>query len=137
MKKLVKVVAAIIENEKDEILCALRSPEMSIPNMWEFPGGKVEKGEDTFTALKREINEELQCKVETEASTFNNNTHEYETFIINLLSIKCKIIEGTPTANEHSKLIWLKRENLRSLKWAPADIPAVEQLINEKNSLLK
>ncbi|KRF51206.1 DNA mismatch repair protein MutT [Bacillus sp. Soil768D1] len=137
MKKQVKVVAAIIENEKDEILCALRSPEMSIPNMWEFPGGKVEKGEDIFTALKREIDEELQCKVETETSIFNDNTHEYETFVINLLSIKCKIIEGTPTANEHSKLIWLKRENLYSLKWAPADIPAVEQLINEKNSLLK
>ncbi|MBK5443274.1 (deoxy)nucleoside triphosphate pyrophosphohydrolase [Peribacillus sp. TH24] len=137
MKKQVKVVAAIIENEKDEILCALRSPEMSIPNMWEFPGGKVEKGEGIFTALKREIDEELQCKVETETSIFNDNTHEYETFVINLLSIKCKIIEGTPTANEHSKLIWLKRENLNSLKWAPADIPAVEQLINEKNSLLK
>ncbi|CAH0155435.1 (deoxy)nucleoside triphosphate pyrophosphohydrolase [Peribacillus simplex] len=137
MKKQVKVVAAIIENEKDEILCALRSPDMSIPNMWEFPGGKVEKGEDLFTALKREIDEELQCKVETETSIFNDNTHEYETFIINLLSIKCRIIEGTPTANEHSKLIWLKRENLSSLKWAPADIPAVEQLINEKNSLLK
>ncbi|MEY8755753.1 (deoxy)nucleoside triphosphate pyrophosphohydrolase [Peribacillus frigoritolerans] len=137
MKKQVKVVAAIIENENDEILCALRSPEMSIPNMWEFPGGKVEKGEDLFTALKREIDEELQCKVETETSVFNDNTHEYETFIINLLSIKCRIIEGTPTTNEHSKLIWLKRENLSSLKWAPADIPAVEQLINEKNSLLK
>ncbi|MFJ7753723.1 (deoxy)nucleoside triphosphate pyrophosphohydrolase [Peribacillus muralis] len=137
MKKQVKVVAAIIENQKEEILCALRSPDMSIPNMWEFPGGKVEKGEDLFTALKREIDEELQCKVETETSVFNDTKHEYETFIINLLSIKCKIIEGTPTANEHSKLIWLKRENLSSLKWAPADIPAVEQLINEKNSLLK
>ncbi|MGG4263793.1 (deoxy)nucleoside triphosphate pyrophosphohydrolase [Peribacillus simplex] len=137
MKKQVKVVAAIIENEKDEILCALRSPDMSIPNMWEFPGGKVEKGEDIFSALKREIDEELQCKVETETSIFNDNTHEYETFIINLLSIKCRIIEGTPTANEHSKLIWLKRENLSSIKWAPADIPAVEQLITEKNSLLK
>ncbi|MCY9002858.1 8-oxo-dGTP diphosphatase MutT [Bacillus sp. AFS043905] len=137
MKKQVKVVAAIIENEKDEILCALRSPDMITPNMWEFPGGKVEKGEDIFTALKREIDEELQCKVETEISIFNDNTHEYETFIINLLSIKCRIIEGTPTANEHSKLIWLKHENLNSLKWAPADIPAVEQLINEKNSLLK
>ena len=137
MKKQVKVVAAIIENEKDEILCALRSPDMSIPNMWEFPGGKVEMGEDIFTALKREIDEELQCNVETKSSIFNDNTHEYETFIINLLSIKCRIIEGNPTANEHSKLIWLKRENLSSLKWAPADIPAVDQLINEKNSLLK
>jgi 8-oxo-dGTP diphosphatase len=132
MKKLVKVVAAIIENESNEILCALRSPEMSIPNMWEFPGGKVEKNEDIYSALVREIDEELACKIETTNEIFNDNTHVYETFIINLISIKCKVVEGTPTPSEHSKLIWLKRENLESLKWAPADIPAVEQLISEK-----
>lgn len=132
MKKLVKVVAAIIENEQNEILCALRSPEMSIPNMWEFPGGKVEANEDIYSALEREIDEELDCKIETTKEVFNDNIHEYDSFIINLISIKCKVVEGTPTASEHSKLIWLKRENLPSLKWAPADIPAVEQLINQK-----
>lgn len=132
MKKLVKVVAAIIENEQNEILCALRSPEMAIPNMWEFPGGKVEAGEDISTALQREIEEELKCKIETSSDVFNDHTHEYETFIINLISIKCKINSGSPTASEHSKLIWLKRENLDSLKWAPADLPAVKQLTNEK-----
>jgi 8-oxo-dGTP diphosphatase len=132
LKKLVKVVAAIIENEQKEILCALRSPEMAIPNMWEFPGGKVEANEDIYSALVREISEELDCKIATNNEVFNDNTHEYETFIINLISIKCKVIEGTPTPSEHSKLLWLKRENLNSLKWAPADIPAVEQLINEK-----
>jgi 8-oxo-dGTP diphosphatase len=132
MKKLVKVVAAIIENEKNEILCALRSPEMAIPNMWEFPGGKVEVNEDIYSALEREIDEELDCKIETSKEVFNDNVHEYETFIINLISIKCKVVEGTPTPSEHSKLIWLKRENLDSLKWAPADIPAVEQLTHEK-----
>ena len=41
-KKLVEVVAAVIENENNEILCALRSPIMTLPNMWEFPGGKKE-----------------------------------------------------------------------------------------------
>ena len=46
MKKKLKVVAGIIENDYGEILCALRSPDMSIPNHWEFPGGKVEAGED-------------------------------------------------------------------------------------------
>jgi 8-oxo-dGTP diphosphatase len=132
MKKLVKVVAAIIENEQNEILCALRSPEMSIPNMWEFPGGKVEANEDIYSALKREIDEELDCKIETANEVFNDNTHEYETFIINLLSIKCKVTEGIPIPSEHSKLIWLKRENLDSLKWAPADLSVVEQLIHEK-----
>ncbi|MCL7748773.1 (deoxy)nucleoside triphosphate pyrophosphohydrolase [Halalkalibacter alkaliphilus] len=130
MKKTVKVVAAIIENEQNEILCALRSPEMAIPNMWEFPGGKVEKDEDIFTALKREIQEELQCQIDT-SELFNDITHEYEKFIINLIAIKSKIVKGTPIANEHSTLIWLKRDNLESLVWAPADIPAVEQLVNE------
>jgi 8-oxo-dGTP diphosphatase len=132
MKTLIKVVAAIIENEHNEILCALRSPVMSIPNMWEFPGGKVEANEDIYSALKREIDEELACKVETLREIFNDNTHEYKTFIINLISIKCKVVDGTPIPNEHSKLIWLKKENLASLKWAPADIPLVEQLIHEK-----
>lgn len=132
MKKLVKVVAAIIENEKQEILCALRSPEMALPNMWEFPGGKVEANEDIFSALEREIDEELNCKIETFQEVFNDNIHEYEPFTIHLISIRCKVVEGTPIPSEHSKLIWLKRENLESLKWAPADITAVDQLINEK-----
>ncbi len=135
MKKLVKVVAAIIENEENEILCALRSPDMSIPNMWEFPGGKVEAGEDLASALEREIQEELDCIIKA-TELFNDHTHEYETFTIQLLSLKAKIIEGIPTRSEHSKLIWLKRENLASLNWAPADIPAVEQLIRENNPSL-
>jgi 8-oxo-dGTP diphosphatase len=132
LKKVIKVVAAVIENEQNEILCALRSPVMSIPNMWEFPGGKVEVNEDIYSALVREIDEELDCKIETTKEIFQDNTHEYDTFIINLISIKCNVVEGTPIPSEHSKLIWLKRENLASLKWAPADIPAVEQLMNEK-----
>ncbi|WP_411680033.1 (deoxy)nucleoside triphosphate pyrophosphohydrolase [Clostridium thailandense] len=131
MKKLIKVVGAVIENENNEILCALRSPKMSLPNMWEFPGGKVEKDENLKEAIEREIKEELGCNVEY-SGVFNDNTHEYDTFIVNLITVKCKLVSGKPTANEHSKLIWLKRENLLSLKWAPADIAAVMQLIEEK-----
>ncbi|MGE8206821.1 (deoxy)nucleoside triphosphate pyrophosphohydrolase [Heyndrickxia sp. NPDC080065] len=130
MKKTVKVVAAIIENDKNEILCALRSPKMANPNRWEFPGGKVEKDEDIFSALVREVDEELTCKIET-YEIHNDIIHEYESFFINLIAIKCKIVEGTSKPKEHSSLIWLKRENLDSLKWAPADIPAVELLIKE------
>ncbi|MCT2534883.1 (deoxy)nucleoside triphosphate pyrophosphohydrolase [Aquibacillus koreensis] len=130
MKKTVKVVAAIIENENEEILCALRSPEMVIPNMWEFPGGKVEEEEDIHSALIREIQEELDCTIET-IELFHDHTHEYDAFIINLIAIKSKIVKGTPKKSEHSKLIWLNRKNLTSLQWAPADIPAVEQLIQE------
>lgn len=131
MLKLIKVVAAIIENEQKEILCALRSPEMSNPNRWELPGGKVEENENIFSALEREINEELKCQVKTNNEIFHENIYNYATFSIQLISIKCKITNGVPTAYEHSKLIWLKRENLESLKWAPADIPVVKEISKE------
>lgn len=131
MKKLIKVVGAIIENDNHEILCALRSPEMSIPNHWEFPGGKVEENENLSEAIVREIQEELKCEVQFK-ELFNDTTHEYDTFIVNLITLKCKLIAGSPVATEHSKLLWLKRENLLSLQWTPADIPAVEELVNEK-----
>ncbi len=131
MKKLIKVVGAIIENNEHEILCALRSPKMSMPNHFEFPGGKIENGESYKKAIEREIREELNCKVEFN-SIFNENVYDYGDFIVSLTTAKCSLISGTPTADEHSKLIWLKRENLKSLVWAPADVVAVEELIEEK-----
>lgn len=88
----------------------------------------MKKKRISFSALEREIDEELGCKIETAKEIFNETIHDYDTFIINLLSIKCKVIEGVPTPSEHSKLIWLKKENLESLKWAPADIPTVNDL---------
>lgn len=130
MKKSIKVVAAIIENDQREILCALRSPRMSMGNLWEFPGGKVEAGEDLFFALEREIQEELSCTIQP-LEIFDEHSHEYESFIIHLVAIKAKLLNGFPIASEHSKLVWLKRENLLSLNWAPADIPAVEKLLGE------
>lgn len=130
MKKIIKVVAAIIENENKEILCALRSPEMTLPNQWEFPGGKVEQGESLFEAIEREIQEELSCTVKA-VDEFDENTHEYEKVIVNLIGIKCKLVEGIPVAREHSKLVYLKKENLNSLVWAPADVPIVENLIKK------
>ncbi len=130
LKRIVNVVAGIIENDRNEILCALRSPVMSLPNRWEFPGGKIETGENAFEALEREIMEELGCQI-TATESFHENIHEYDSFIIKLTCLKATIIRDSPKASEHSKLIWLKRENLEALKWAPADIPAVHKLINE------
>ncbi|TDL31963.1 (deoxy)nucleoside triphosphate pyrophosphohydrolase [Jeotgalibacillus sp. S-D1] len=132
MKKQVKVVAAVIENEKNEILCALRSTSMLIPNMWEFPGGKVEKGENLQEALEREITEELRCEIKAH-EIINENIHEYDSFIIQLVSLRAELISGIPIAIEHAKLIWLPRENLPSLLWAPADIPAVEEIMKQEH----
>ncbi|MEG1410369.1 MAG: (deoxy)nucleoside triphosphate pyrophosphohydrolase [Terrisporobacter sp.] len=130
MKKKIKVVAAIIENNIGEILCALRSSNMSMPNCWEFPGGKVENGESLYDAIEREIKEELLCGVKA-VDVFNDSTYEYDDIIVNLICIKCELVDGSPVATEHAKIIWLNRENLNSLKWAPADVSSIEMLVKE------
>lgn len=127
IKKTVHVVGAIIENENKEILCALRSPEMTLPNYWEFPGGKIEKGESKEEALKREIKEELGCKIEV-LQHVEDTTYEYEKVIVRLETFMARIIDGTPELSEHAEIKWVTKENLSSLNWAPADIPAIEKL---------
>lgn len=128
MKKKVKVVGAVMENEKGEILCALRSPVMTLPNLWEFPGGKIEKGEKPEESLIREIEEELECQIAV-GELVADIVHEYPTFIINLITYKAKIIGGTPIAKEHAKLKWVPLKELRTLEWAPADVPTIDALL--------
>lgn len=132
MKKIVKVVGALIENDNNEILCALRSKNMSIGSFWEFPGGKIEKGETPGDAIVREIKEELGCTVEY-IEDFKDNIHEYENITVNLLVVRCKLVGEEPIASEHAKLIWLSGEYLETLNWAPADIPAVKKIVENYN----
>lgn len=127
IKKTVHVVAAIIENENNEILCALRGPEMTLPNYWEFPGGKIEEGETKEQAIKREIKEELGCTIKV-YEPVEDTTYEYDKVIVRLETFMAKVISGTPVISEHAKIKWVTREELPALNWAPADIPAIEKL---------
>lgn len=126
MKKHIHVVGAvIIENGK--ILCAQRGPDKALPLKWEFPGGKIEEGESPQEALRREINEEMQCKVEI-GEQIDYTVYEYDFGIVHLTTFYCKLIEGTPVLTEHVSIRWLSPHELPSLDWAPADIPAIEKL---------
>ncbi|PIC77273.1 8-oxo-dGTP diphosphatase MutT [Sporosarcina sp. P19] len=130
MKKNVHVVGAVIENERGEVLAALRSPMMTLPNYWEFPGGKIETGETHQEALRREIQEELGCTI-TVGEAVEDTTYEYEKVIVRLETFMAKIVKGKPVVTEHAELRWIAKEQLHTLDWAPADIPAIEKLENQ------
>ncbi|WP_096199743.1 (deoxy)nucleoside triphosphate pyrophosphohydrolase [Bacillus sp. FJAT-45350] len=127
MKKTVNVVGAVIFNSNKEILCALRSSTMTMPHLWEFPGGKIEEGEKAEDALVREIDEELGCEILVQDSV-EDTTYEYEQINVRLLTFTCKIVKGSPVAKEHEELRWVPISFLSKLKWAPADISAVKTL---------
>ncbi|MGB5946858.1 (deoxy)nucleoside triphosphate pyrophosphohydrolase [Paenisporosarcina sp.] len=133
MKKHINVVAAVIHNEHKEILCALRSPAMALPNLWEFPGGKIEKGESHEIALIREIQEELNIEIEV-GENVEDTYFEYENFTIQLTSYFASIKSGEMKATEHAELRWVTSDKLIDLKWAPADIPAVIRIKDLQNT---
>jgi len=130
-KKYIEVVGAIIQNEKKEILCALRSEKMSSSGFWEFPGGKIEKGETVNQSIIREIKEELDCEILPDENIFDDYIHEYPHIQVRLITIKCKIINGFPNPIEHEKLFWANKDNILSLNWLEADIPTIKKLLNE------
>jgi 8-oxo-dGTP diphosphatase len=126
MKKI-DVVGAVIFNDHKEILCALRSKSMSLPGLWEFPGGKIETGETPQQSLIREIQEELDCAIEV-SELIADTTHEYPTVIVRLMTYRSTIVQGTPVPKEHEKLVWLPLKELDSIEWAPADLPTIHEL---------
>lgn len=127
MKRRISVVGAVIFNENNEVLCALRSPTMTLPNYWEFPGGKINKGEEPQAALVREIKEELGCVITVDKKV-EEIEYDYETIIVHLTTYRAQILEGMPKALEHTELKWVSVKDLNNLNWAPADIPTVESL---------
>lgn len=129
MANQIHVVGAVIINQ-GLVLCARRGMQTSLPGLWEFPGGKIEEGESPVAALIREIHEELGIELIV-GKEITTTSHQYEFGTVNLTTFYCEIAEGAPVALEHDSIAWHKPEDLQSLEWAPADVPAVVRVMQE------
>ena len=127
LKKINVVGAILVENGK--ILCAQRGEGKTLAYLWEFPGGKIETGETPQEALIRELQEELMIEVEVQSEKFEETSYQYNFGLVNLTTFICFFKSGTPQLTEHIAVEWLAPKELNKLKWAPADIPAVEKLM--------
>ena len=131
MKRQINVVGAIIV-KNGKILCAQRGYDKSLAGFWEFPGGKIEKGELPEDALKREIREELNIDIEI-ITFICEASHEYDFGIVNFKSFLCKTNEvKNIQLLEHNDSKWLPADDLFSLDWAPVDIPTLNEIVKLK-----
>ena len=124
--KIVEVVAAIIF--RDGELFATQRGYGEWKDWWEFPGGKMEAGESSEDALKREIREELSTDICIEEFLCTVE-YDYPKFHLTMHCYICSLLTDSMHLNEHEAARWLKGNELDSVKWLPADKMVVEQLI--------
>ena len=134
MKQIV-TVAGIIYNEKGEILCTEREVgKYEYTSLkWEFPGGKLEIGENNIQALERELREELEIKVQIQ-DKFYQVEHDYPDFHLSMALYNCKLLSKELKMNVHKALKWVNPKDLLKLEWAGADLPVAQKIVDNFNS---
>ena len=121
-KNLVIVASIAIIDANDQILIAKRPNKKHLSGFWEFPGGKVEKGESPENALIREVKEELNIDINNKCiAPLTFSEFNYEKFHLLLLLYVCRRWEGEPMSMEKNEIKWVKVNTLRQYKMPPAD----------------
>ena len=123
--KNIRVVAAIIIN-KDKVFATQRGYG-EFKDGWEFPGGKIEEGETPEQALEREIQEELETKIQVNEK-IDTVEYDYPNFHLSMDCFICNIIEGDLVLKEHEAAKWLSKDELYSVNWLPADEGLIEKI---------
>ena len=124
------VTAAIIKKD-DSVLICRRAPEENLAGKWEFPGGKIENGESPEECLRREIKEEL-CVDSIIGTFFMESIFHYDNGVIRLLGYECELLSEEFELCVHSEAIWTPIRSLKDYDFAPADLPFVNKLMEEK-----
>jgi 8-oxo-dGTP diphosphatase len=126
MKDIIKVTAAILEND-GQIIIAQRKSSDHLSGKWEFPGGKIEPGETPEECLARELKEEFDIDV-TIGEPLGSNIHHYDHISIKLMAYRASWVGGEITMNDHKAYRWVTIDQLTEFDFAPADVPFVEML---------
>ncbi len=122
-----EVAAGVLQRGEPVETLAVRKATGSAAGSWEFPGGKCEAHESLASCLRRELLEELGIDVQVGRYVGVSEYRNAGT-LIRLHAFFITRWSGEITLTEHDASIWLPSDQLRSLRWSPADIPLLEQV---------
>lgn len=126
---VITVTAAALINPQLEVLLAQRPEGKNMAGLWEFPGGKLEKGESPEASLVRELREELGITVEaSQLHAIQFVSFPYETFHLLMFLYGCCEWNGDIQAHEHQSLEWSSLDKLTHYTMPPADEPLIAPL---------
>ncbi len=123
---MIDVVAGLILDDAGRLLACKRPEGKHLGGKWEFPGGKLEPGEDPAAALVRELEEELGIVV-VPGEPLTPIVWDYGRGPIRLHPLLCRIASGVPHPHEHSEIRWCEAGKLGALDWAEADLPILAE----------
>ena len=123
--KTIHVAAAVIV-DGDRVFATQRGYG-DWKDYWEFPGGKIEPGETPEEALRREIREELDTEISV-GEKITTIEYDYPEFHLSMECFLAQVTEGGLVLKEHEAARWLKKNELDSVKWLPADQTILELL---------
>ncbi len=128
MKQVLVVACALIDMD-NRVLIAQRPEGGDMAGLWEFPGGKIEKGETPEQAIARELEEELGIDIKKAClAPLTFASHSYDNFHLLMPVFVCRKWQGQPAANYHQNIKWVRANRLSQYSMPAADEPIVAHL---------
>jgi 8-oxo-dGTP diphosphatase len=128
-KRKVRVVAAMIAVNGKYLVTQRRSTAV-LPNLWEFPGGRVEPGETDADALAREISERLGVAIEV-GQMISYVRHPYEHYTVDLHLYECRLLTPELRTKAVQAFRWISSDEFDDYEFAPADEASMSKLLGE------
>jgi 8-oxo-dGTP diphosphatase len=128
MSVLLVAACALVDADRRVLICQ-RPEGKQFAGLWEFPGGKLERGESPEAALIRELEEELGISTKSAClAPLTFASHAYESFHLLMPVFVCRKWQGMPVAREHQDIRWVRPQSLRDYPMPPADEPLIAPL---------